>query len=931
MSTRYRVMLDRYAERDPSGEPLLGAQVMVSIPRKESDKVDREVGVISKIKAHHEGNGRSLYNIKIKEDQRPEKDWSELTDLERDRFEILLETTYFQICDRVVKGIASADSKGEFLEQLRQLLYEEAFVPAGRIWAGIGKPHLSLTLFNCYVKQIPGDSKGAIAKHWSEIFEIFSRGGGCGWNLSILRPKGAPVRKSNGRSSGVCSWATHFAAITGTVQQGGSRRGASLQCLDIWHPDALEFMAYKNQWRSLHCHCGHDFNEFTCPKCGKRNRMEANTVWENSNISLCLTAEFMDAIERGLDWDFVFPDTSDPEYDQIWDGNLVAWRKLGKKVDVYRTMKAREVWDAIVKHAHATGDPGLLFMDRANEMSNSWYYAPLISTNPCAEEVLPSNGICNLSHLHLGKFLLPGVSSFPNEEIVDVNDAWIKVDFAKLAKAIRVGVRFLDATIELNTYHDNDIETMARGERRLGLGVLGYGEMLCRLGLKYGSRTALDFTDRLFQMIKEEAYSASVELAKEKGPFPFYKKEQFLQSKFVATLSERAKKGIAQYGIRNVTLLTAAPTGTVGVLVGTSTGIEPYIYRKFQSRSRVGITEETINIYGEMSDKFGTDYKKWPSYMVTSNEISVRGHIETVGVLQRHIDSSVSKTVNMPNSSTLSDVEEAYLLMYRLGCKGGTIYRDGSKEEQVFYNREAQAPAPTPPAPAAQSTNIIDVELVSDDNNESLGASGLQPGIRYGRCLSESYDSPLSSLHPFLRFHPKTGEPYDFFLEAGKGDVHADAQAMARLISMILRWPNKVTVPQSDRLQLIVKQLFGIHGRGQMGLGPDAVYSQPDGIAKFLAHYLSASYPMPGLPMGTDQVPAFIAAIRSCRSEEEAMNLILTGVAAPTKPVEEEPPTGPGAEGHFDLCPNCNGPSLVRVPGHCTYCINQSCGYSECS
>lgn len=925
--TRDRVLLDRYAERDTSGEPVIGNLVMVTIPKVVKGRSDEEseVGVIFQIRDHPTTPGRHLYAIKLKEDEKPESSWEVIGGVERERFSVLRETSYFQICDRVVRGIAEVDTHEAFLDTLRQLLHEEAFVPAGRIWAGLGRKGLTLTLFNCFVKQIMGDSKEAIAKHWGEILEIFSRGGGCGWNLSVLRYKGAPVRKSNGRSSGVCGWATNFAMITTTVIQGGTRRGANIQCLAIWHPDALEFMRFKNQVDRFDCpKCQTSFDTVcTCPSCGISSK-RVQKIWESSNVSLLLTKSFMDAVERGEQWNFVFPDTTDPEYDQIWDGDLEAWKKLGKKVDTIRTAPAREVWREIIKNAHETGDPGLLFIDRANEMSNSWYYAPLISTNPCAEIWLPKDGTCNLSHLNLAKFVLPGVSNFPEEECLDAGEAWIRIDHTKLERAIPVGVRFLDILIDLNNYYDADMEVVTKGERRIGLGILGYGELLCRLGLRYGSRAALEFTDRLFSSIKENAYQASTDLAKEKGPFPFFKAEPFLQSKFVQTLSTSTRERIAQHGIRNVTLLTVAPTGSVGAMVGTSTGIEPYIHRKYTAKTRIGATEETINIWDELAHKFGSDSKKWPSYVVTSNEISVRGHIETQAMVQKHIDSSIAKTANLPSSATLDDVEEAYLLLYKLGCKGGTIFRDGSKSEQVFYNREASAP----PEPGT-----ISVELVSEKNgDDTVGASGLRPSIHFGRCVSESFDSPLSSLHPFLRFHPQSGEPYDFFLEAGKGDVHADAQAMARLISMILRWPDNAAISQGDRLQLIVKQLFGIHGRGQMGLGPDAVYSQPDAIAKFLARYLEAAYPMPGLPMGTDQVPAFIAAIRSCHNEEEALNLVLTGETSPTKSMGEDKqhPDSPGIEGHFDLCPHCNEPTLVRIPGHCTYCINQGCGHSEC-
>lgn len=936
-------MLDRYAKRVAGRSPRRGDVVVASIPRLQGEewKDSREIGVIDGWKEDEQTKGRLLYVVKMKDDVLPKSQWEEQI-VSKEALEVLSETTYFQICDRVVSGVLQKDTPKWFSAALKRFLYEEAFIPAGRILAGVGNSELNLTFFNCFVKRILEDSRKGIADHWATIFEIFSRGGGCGWNLSILRPKYSPVRGVNGKSSGVCSWATHFAAITNTVEQGGSRRGASLQAIDIWHPDVIEFIRFKSERE-----------QFNCPSCDHQFSKEKN-LWKGSNVSIILSDAFMQAVKDEALWDLVFPDTSDPDYDQVWEGDIEKWKKLGKKVLVYQTIPAKELWDLFIDNAWKCGDPGVLFLDRSNYFSNSWYYNKLICTNPCGEQVLPENGICNLGHLNLPKFLIEKSEDrqFPKNGGT-ASAAKTLIDLPKLTQAIRVGVRFLDTVIDINQYHDPQMEKTAKDERRIGLGILGYGELLIRCGLEYGSAEALKFTSWLFEEIRTASYLTSSDLAKEKGPFRKYNTKKYLSGKFIQTLPATVRKAIQRNGMRNVTVNTVAPTGSVGTMVGTSTGFEPYFSFQYTARSRIGSTNETINIFEELSRKFGEDSSSWPSYVVTADEISIQGQVSTQACIQEFVDSSISKTINLPENASHEDVSKAFMLMYDSGCKGGTIYRDKSKDEQVLYRAGKKAEE------KIQSLKIEGVESIQDDQTRIVFIDASEctsllraPLIRQkSHSISDSIETPVGKLHAFLRFHPVTGEPYDFFCQSGKGDVSADVQAFGRLVSVILRWPDKMTIPQEVRLQILVNQLCGIHGRSQVGIGPEAVYSLPDAIGKFLNDYLSASFPLPGIPLGEEKLDEFARKMANCKHKDQLVEYIKTGI------VKEEQ-SGCGGEGctckkqeealieikevkevkegkaqrgkRMEYCPRCGNASLVKIPGHCTYCTNQQCNYSEC-
>ncbi len=897
-----RIKLDRYAVKDTTAEVEVGDLVIVSMERKfkrDGEVVEsREVGVV---RDEVNNISQTMYTVALQDKNIPEEEWEVVEELERHKIEVLVEKTYEDICTRVAKAAAMGDV--EFKNKIYDAMVDERFVPAGRILSGLGRGDYDLTLFNCYVFRIPEDSRRGIADHWYRIFDTFSRGGGIGWDLSILRPRGAIVKKVNGRSSGAVTWGEQFSQITGTVEQGGSRRGASMQTLWCWHPDIEEF---------IHAKAARETFEIDGTPMSRSKELLCN-----SNVSVLVSDDFMEAVENDRDWNLVFPDLDDPNYDTDWDGDLQQWKEAGRQVVIYKTVRARTLWRTIIEHAWESGEPGVLFIERSNKLSNSYYYAPLISSNPCAEQVLPSNSVCNLAHVNLPKILKKDVENYPAKSRT-AEEALECLDFGLLEETARMGVRFLDNVTDLNRYHDAAIKDRQTSERRIGLGILGLGELLVRLGVRYGSDDSAKLTQKIFKKLSTFSYLESAKLAEERGPFPMFDADKILQSGFLSKHVEEVKAAVRKSGLRNVTINTVAPTGSVGTMLGTTTGIEPYFMAEWVARSRIGLADEEANVLGDLQAKFGDDL---PEYFVTTNEIKPKGHVRIIAAAQRWVDSSISKTVNLPNDATVDDVSDAYKALYRSGCKGGTVYRDGSRDKQVLYHAESK-------------DGNVQVEVVDTYMNPVGGI--LRPKVKAGLGPIVSEETPVGSVHTSIRFHPETGEPYDIFIMSGKGDVAADTQAISRLISIILRWPDGRAVPQSTRLEIVRDQLHRIPGRGSVGLGPDLVISLPDGIAKTLQHYLAGDLPLSWIPLGRQEILNVIELVKDDKIRAALLEVLLPegttgskedeGTADRAKEAEVIEASAGGLS--FEICPECKSAGLMEIPGHCSHCV--LCGHRFC-
>ena len=818
-----KIFLDRYALKDAKKESVAVGDTVIAAVNLETGQ--REIGQVDSL------NGRTV-SIRMRD--------GEIIKRAIEHIDKPIETRPGQMLDRVAAGISAVEKpekQHEWQRNFRWLLDDWRFVPGGRILTAAGTDQ-NLTFYNCYVIPSPKDSRGGIMTTLTQMTEIMSRGGGVGINISSLRPHHAYVKGVNGRSSGSVSWGELYSFVTGLIEQGGSRRGALMLIMNIWHPDVLEFINSKRTMGRI----------------------------TNANISVGITDSFMEAVKTDNDWDLVFPDTSTPDYDETWDGNLAAWQEAGKPVIIHKTVKAREIWDNIIESAWASAEPGVFFVERYNKMSNSWYFAPILCTNPCGEQGLPAWGVCNLGALNLAKFVKSGSSP--------------SVDWDKLGRAVRYAVRFLDDVIDATPYFFEENEKQQLSERRVGMGTMGLAEMMIRLEIRYGSPESVKFIDQLYEFIASEAYLASADFAAEKGAFSMFDSEKFLQSGFMQAMPERVRTAIRDKGIRNVTLLTQAPTGTTGTMVNTSTGIEPFYFWSFHRKGRMGTHEERVTVYDEWLTQHPDE--PLPDYFVTAMDLRPEDHVRVQAAIQRWVDSSLSKTCNTPNNYTLDQTRQLYELMYELGCKGGTIYRDGSRDVQVLNLKEKDEDTETPPEKALAATPVETKPEVR---------WRVRPHTLEGSTYRKN--TPIGTA--YITVNANGGgnqQPFEVFINVAKvgSDVAADADGLGRLISLILRMPSPL--PPEQRVEYIVAQLRGISSGRQVGFGKNRVMSMPDAVAQALAEHtgISTADDLPGLP-----------------DEDEGLQ---SGLA----------PTG-------DLCPGCGSASLLFIEG-CKKC--HECGYSEC-
>lgn len=850
-----KIFLDRYAWKNADTNDTKAGDVVLVLTKDDPKFPAKDVGEVVR---------REGANVTVKLRN------GELVQSTVEKLTLTIEKTPEEMWSRLANAVSrveeTPEKQKEWAEKFRWVLDDWKLVPGGRIAAGAGASD-ELTLFNCYVIPSPRDSRGGIMETLTEMTEIMARGGGVGINLSSLRPRRAVVKGVNGSSSGAVSWGGLFSYTTGLIEQGGSRRGALMLMINDWHPDVLDFITVKQTMGQV----------------------------TNANLSVCVSNAFMKAVKEDLEWELVFPDTKDPQYDELWDGDLDKWKKQGKNVIHYRTVRARDVWHTIIESAWKSAEPGVVFMEYYNQMSNSWYFNPIICTNPCGEQGLPAWGVCNLSAINLSKFY--------DEEKHDV--AW-----EELSKVVRYSTRFLDNVIDTTPYHFPENERNQKKERRVGLGTMGLAELMIRLEVRYGSPESLSFLDKLYGFMAREAYLASTEIAAEKGSFEAFEAEPFLQSGFMKNMVEtypEVGEAVKKRGMRNVTVITQAPTGSTGTMVGTSTGIEPYFAFEFYRQSRLGFDKQLVPIAQDWKDAHPGE--ELPEWFVTAMDLSAKDHIRTQAAIQRWVDSSISKTANCPSDFTVEETKELYELAFELGCKGVTIYRDGSRDVQVLSTAKDEKKEEAPKAAAPET------EAVPASSAEAATASAIDAALNVSvtQAQKQSFDKPYKSRPKVLRgatykyntpfgmayitVNDIDGTPGEIFLNVGKAgsDVFAMAEALGRVCSLFLRYGD-----HGDKVQLLVKHLKGIGGSGAVGFGPNRVESIADAVAKALEQHAGIG---------------------------DAEHAATSETAAPYNVLAEKP-TSPSAYTSLDLCPSCGSASLLNVEG-CKTCGN--CGYSKCS
>ena len=832
-----------------------------------------------------------------------------------------LETGPEQMWRRVARGIAEVEQTPELRAFWEERFYEAMdgfkFVPGGRILSGAGTG-FEVTYYNCYVIESPDDSRGGILDNLKYLTEIMARGGGVGVNLSTLRQRGSYIKSVNGTSSGPVSWAELYSVITGRViQQGGTRRGALMIMLDDDHPDIEEFIAAKR----------------IDPLTNKP------VTIEHANVSVAVSDAFMQAVKDDADWTLQFPTRA----------VVKANPELASKVQVLKTVKARDIWGLICKSAWTTAEPGLIFIDRYNTRSNTWYYENIRCVNPCGEQGLPPWGVCNLGALNLSAYVDGPIGSGT-------------FDYAALERDSRIAMRFLDNVVDANLYFLEENAKAQLGTRRTGLGTMGLADALIKLGVPYGSPEAVEIIDRIYRAIRDAAYDMSADIAAEKGACPDFDAEKYPQGEFIRELPEAIQAKIARQGIRNAVLLTQAPTGTTSILSGVSSGIEPVF--SFAMR-RVDRTGEHV-MYHPLLQAWKDQHpgEATPDYFVASNELSPEDHIAVQAKVQQYTDSSISKTVNAPNDHTVEEVQRLYMLAYDTGCKGVTYYRDGSRDAVLTHIREEKKVEQQKQEPVTDPVAFVQgiiAQAQLDGRMQPIHAEELL--LRLATPATPALPTTISSrpavLHGYTR-NIKAPEgtvnitvnndedgPVEVFVNVGRAgsDVAALAEAMGRLVSLALRVPSPMS--QEDRLREVVSQLRGIGGSRTIGFGPEQVRSLPDAVGKALGEHLdghpSLMPPPQQLPLLRGASTAAPTASQGSSQRPAPLTAAMGGIPAPSGPVgyvngiNGDGLTGGPGTAVMDLkatqrmtgnlCPECGSSSMVMEEG-CKKCY--SCGYSEC-
>src|SRR5690625_914588 len=734
------VMLDRYAFKDTEKKTLKQGDFVVLTVKADPKFPARGFGFIQSIDWD---NKEALIKISdefihILDDE------SEIeTGIVKRSLDVIdkpLEIFYEQIAKRNATGLAAVETteekRKESFEQFSKELASLNFIPAGRVLYGAGS-ETDVTYFNCYVMPYIADSREGISDHRKEVMEIMSRGGGVGTNGSTLRPRNALARGVNGKSSGSVSWLDDIAKLTHLVEQGGSRRGAQMIMLVDSHPDIIEFIISKMQNPRILRYLIENTNDEQIRQMAKEKLdftpltqtesdmyqsilnykpipgnggfteetfKEAETKLNTGgtytvqnpdfltgdNISVAITQEFMQAFENDERYQLRFPDVENytkeemKAYNEKWQdiGDVRRWEEMGYGVKVYREIKAKDLWDLINICATYSAEPGIFFIDNANDKTNATAYGDqVVATNPCGEQPLAPYSVCNLAAVNLAEMA--------NKEEATVN-------FEKIKSTVETGVRMQDNVIDATPYFLEANKKQALGERRIGLGVMGLHDLLIYTQTKYGSDEGNKLVDQVFETIAVTAYRTSIEIAKEKGSFPFLigktdeeteeLRHNFINTGYMKQMPEDIREDILKYGIRNSRLLTVAPTGSTGTMVGVSTGLEPYFSFSYFRSGRLGkfievkadIVQEYLDRHPEASED------NLPEWFVSAMELSPEDHADTQCVIQRWIDSSISKTVNAPKGYTVSQVESVYQRLYKGGAKGGTVYVDGSRDSQVL-------------------------------------------------------------------------------------------------------------------------------------------------------------------------------------------------------------------------------------------------------
>ncbi len=718
---------------------------------------------------------------------------------------------------RIARALAVVENDADHWEnEFYAALEDFKFLPAGRITAGAGTAR-KVTLFNCFVMGTIPDSMGGIFEMLKEAALTMQQGGGIGYDFSTIRPKGALVTGVAADASGPLSFMDVWDSMCRTIMSAGSRRGAMMATMRCDHPDIEDFITAKSD--------------------AARLRM--------FNVSVLVTDPFMEAVKANGSWDLVF------------DGK------------VYQTVKARDLWNKIMRSTYDYAEPGVIFIDRINKANNLGYCETIAATNPCGEQPLPPYGACLLGSINLARL------------VKDPFEADADLDIDALGKLVATAVRMMDNVVDASEFPLPQQAQEAQAKRRIGLGVTGLADALLMTGLRYGSDEAARQTDRWLHAIARAAYLASVDLAKEKGAFPLFDADPYLASDAMMHMDEDVRDHIRTHGIRNALLTSIAPTGTISLYAGNvSSGIEPvfaYAYtRKVLQKDGTRTEEEVVDYAVQMwRDKFGD--VELPDYFVNAQTLAPLDHVKMQAAAQKWIDSSISKTINCPEDINFDDFQDVYMQAYETGCKGCTTYRPNDVTGSVLSVSESSEAVPE----ADQGADVIYMA-------EPLDRPQALEGNTYKLKWPDSEHAIYVTVNDvIINDHRR---PFEVFINSKNMEHFAWTVALTRMISAVFR--------RGGDVSFVVEELKAVFDpRGGAWVQGKYIPSILAAIGGVLEQHMIAIGFLAGEGMGLKEDP---------KASQQVVNL---------------------NENRGKACPSCGQFDMQMVEG-CMTC--RSCGHSKC-
>ncbi|WP_334061071.1 adenosylcobalamin-dependent ribonucleoside-diphosphate reductase [Limimaricola cinnabarinus] len=721
---------------------------------------------------------------------------------------------------RIARALAAPEKDpAHWEEKFYGALEDFRYLPAGRITAGAGTAR-AVTLFNCFVMGTVPDSMSGIFDMLKEAALTMQQGGGIGYDFSTIRPRGAEVKGVAADASGPLSFMDVWDAMCRTIMSAGSRRGAMMATMRCDHPDVEAFITAKSDPARL--------------------RM--------FNMSVLVTDPFMEAVKADGSWDLVFKDR------------------------VYKTVQARDLWNAIMKSTYEQAEPGVIFIDRINQMNNLGYCESISATNPCGEQPLPPYGACLLGSINLAKLV-------KNEF-----EAGAKLDEAELDDLVAMAVRMMDNVVDASNFPLEAQAEEARNKRRIGLGVTGLADALLMVGLRYGSDEAAAQTEAWMKRIARASYLASVELAKEKGAFPLFDAKKYLATGNMMQMDKDVRDAIAKHGIRNALLTSIAPTGTISLYAGNvSSGIEPvfaYAYTRKVLQKDGSRTEEEVVDYAVQAwrEKFGD--KELPDYFVNAQTLAPMDHVKMQAAAQKWIDSSISKTINCPEDISFEAFKDVYMEAYETGCKGCTTYRPNDITGSVLSVSEP-AKAPEAKSAPAEPTGGEVIYM-----SEPLDRPAELEGATYKLKWPDSEHAIYITVNDLVVGGHR--RPFEVFINSKNMEHFAWTVALTRMVSAVFRRGGDVSFVVEE-----LKAVFDPRGGAWMqGKYVPSILAAIGGVIE--KHMISTGF-LAGEGQGLKEDP-----------QQQVVNL--------------DAPRGKS-------CPSCGSFELRMVEG-CMTC--GSCGHSKC-